>query len=635
MLSISLALGVYFSAGAISVSALANTYYVSSTGSDSNACTQSAPCKTITKGISVAQNGDTVVVSAGVYHENVYVNKSISLISSGAIIDGANATGTVRDGLVSVYANSVKVQGFNITNAPEYGLANFGSNSQFVSNVIHKTQGPGIWMRDGQFNSFEGNELYDTVLQNSVSFDGTHYTCNPNASSWPSAINSWGAAASNIWRGNNVHDNCGEGIVVVAGDLVENNSFKNNWSVEVYIISNGAIVRNNTIVDTKPYAPRGSDQSWRSVPAGISIGDEEVCLADNSTITGNSIAGSRYGVSFYAYISCSGVKNSLIENNSILNTWEYGLRILSGSHTNSTIRNNKVQLTSGRPLTIQGGGFTVTGNTFFSNTSVFEWNGKTYDFTGWNNVVPGNFWAGASATPTVVVTATLPAATQTPTTLPTQTSIPPTVGPTFTATPVPPAATAVPTQTSVPPTVVPTFTATSVPATATPTALPPVTATAIPPTAEPPSPTPVPPTVVPTSEPPTATAVPQNPPATETIYDDTDGAFAYSREWGDVYKAGPYNGSYKSTNRDGSYATFTFTGQSFSVIYSGGYTFRAMNVYVDDALVGTIDERAPESTFQQRWDYSGQLTPGQHVLKFVFVASGRRTNGSIDAVIVR
>jgi parallel beta-helix repeat protein len=389
-------------------------YYISMTGDDANACTQSAPCKTITKGVSVAQSGDMVVVSAGVYHEYVYVDKSITLISNGAIIDGTNASGQVSDGLFSVRADDVIVRGFTIINAANYGLANFGNNNRFADNVIHNTRGPGIWMRDGKRNTFEGNELYYTVLQNSVSFDGLYYVCSPTTTGWPSAINPWGAAGSNVWRGNNVHDNCGEGIVVYTGDLVENNTFKNNWSIEIYIVADKTIVRNNTIVDTKPYAPRGFDQSWRSVPAGIAIGDESVCLTDNNTITGNNITGARDGVAFYAYKSCSGVKNSLIENNTIINTWEYGLEILAGAHTNSTIRNNTIRLISGKPLTIQSGGFAVTGNTFFSDTNIFEWNGKSYNFAGWNSVAPGNFWGTAGM---VTVTST-PAASKPPTITP-------------------------------------------------------------------------------------------------------------------------------------------------------------------------------------------------------------------------
>lgn len=452
---------------------LANIYYVSTAGSDTNTCTQSAPCKTIKKGMSVAQNGDTLMVSAGVYHEYVYVDKSLTIISNGAIVDGTNASGTITDGLVSVFANNVKLQGFTIANAKDYGLANFGSNNLFANNIIHNTQGPAIWMRDGKFNTFEGNELYDSVLQNSVSFDGAHYVCNPTVTAWPSAINSWGAASSNIWRNNNIHDNCGEGIVTITGDLVENNTFKNNWSVEIYIANNGAVVRNNTIIDTKPYTPRGSDQSWRNVPAGISIGDEVTCLSDNSTITGNSIAGARYGISFYSYMACSGIKNSLIENNTITNAWEYGLRILAGAHTNSIIRNNKIQLTSGKPLTIQNNGFTITGNILFSNVNVIEWIGKSYDFAGWNNLVAGNFWGATGAVtatntpvPTVTVRATnTPASTAqvTPTTtallatatllMPTSTKILPTITvlPSFTATKLPTASSTpiIPTSTKI------------------------------------------------------------------------------------------------------------------------------------------------------------------------------------------
>jgi len=593
--------------------------------------------------MNVTQSGDTVIVSAGVYHEYVYVNKSITLISNGATIDGVNASGTVTDGLVSVVASNVKFQGFTISNAKTYGLANFGNNSQFTNNVIHNTQGAGIWMRDGSLNIFDGNELYDTVLQNSTGFDGMHYICSPTSTDWPSAINSWGAANSNTWRNNNIHDNCGEGIVTIAGDLVENNTFKNNWSIEIYIANYGSVVRNNTIVDTKPYTPHGSDQSWRNLPAGIAIGDESVCLSDNNTITGNNITGARYGISFYQYISCSGVKNTLIENNTIINAWEYGLRILSGAHTNSTIHNNIVQLSSGKPLTIQNGGFVVTGNTLSSNTNVFEWNGKSYDFTGWNNVVPGNFWgtAGTATTtstpaPTTQVTPTatfsLPTATVStliPTMTVAATLTPNSTGPaaTITASPIPASPTN--TQISVPPTA--TLTALVVPAS------PAITSTSIPPTATPTTLVlPASPTVASTSVPPTATSVVINQPATGTVFDDRDGGLVYSPGWKNDTNRQAYQRTFKFTAQNGAYVTLTFTGQSFSVIYKSGSSYRKMNVYVDNILVGTIDENAFTSAFQQRWDFPGQLTPGSHTLKLVFVTTDTsKTYGSIDAVIVR
>ncbi len=463
----------------------ASTYYVSTSGKDANACTQAAPCKTISKGISIAQTGDTVMVLTGIYREYVYVNKSITLISNGAVVDGTNATGQLRDGLFSVFANNVKVSGFTITNAAKYGLANFGSNNRFTNNIIHHTGGPGIWMRDGKFNTFENNELYYTVLQNSVSFDGTYYVCSPNnTTGWPSAINPWGTAASNVWRGNYVHDNCGEGIVAYTGDLVENNTFKNNWSVEIYIDgSTDVIIRNNVVTNTRPYFARGSNQSWRQVPYGIAVADENGCLADRNTITGNTISNVRLGFSFYTYATCSGLKNTVVESNTITNAWEYALRITSGSHVNSTIRNNTITLTSGRPLSIQNGNvFKMTGNTFSSNSNVFEWNGSTYNFTSWSPLVPGNFWGSAGATATLLPALT---ATRTPTLTATRT-------PTLTAT-------RTPTLTAT--RVMPTLTLTGVPSSATPTK------TAVPPTATA--------SVVPASPIPTKTAI--QPPLNATV----------------------------------------------------------------------------------------------------------------------
>lgn len=449
---------------AASVAAIAlltdTTYYVSTAGSDQNTCVKSAPCKTITKGISVAQPGDTVIVLAGTYKENVNVNKPITLQADDSVlIDGTGLPVQNGGGLINIPAtvSGATVQGFEVANGGTYGISVFGNSSKVIGNKIHHIYGVGIWMRNGRDNLFENNELYFSVLQNSVRFNGSYYVCNPNnTTGWPSAINPWGTANSNIWRGNYVHDNCGEGIVLYNGDVAENNVFENNWSVEIYIDQHtGVTVRNNHIDNSRTYFPRGADQSWKQVPYGIAIADEAGCLADRNTITGNTIINARYGFSFYTYAACSGLKNTIVENNTIVNAWEYALRVTTGSHVNSVIRNNTVRLTTGKPLTIQSNnGIVVTGNSFASNANVFEWNGATYNFLNWSAIVPGNIWVGAvtpvvsSVTPTRTVTLTaLPSSTSTVTA--TQTAIPATV-----------------TRTSIPPTV------TLAPATRTPTAIP-------------------------------------------------------------------------------------------------------------------------------------------------------------------
>ena len=162
------------------------------------------------------------------------------------------------------------------------------------------------------------------------------------------------------------------------------------------------------------------------------------------------------------------------------------------------------------------------------------------------------------------------------------------------------------------------------------------TSTSVPPTATwTPSPVPASPTPTVTAELPSTEQLPSQP-ATETIYDDKDSAFAFSSDWQNVNKTQAYKRSYKETTSNGSFVTLGFTGSSFSVLYKTGREYRAIDVYVDGVLVGSINERDSKDAYQQRWNYPGRLTPGFHTLKLVFVTANKRdrTKGSIDAVIV-
>lgn len=119
------------------------------------------------------------------------------------------------------------------------------------------------------------------------------------------------------------------------------------------------------------------------------------------------------------------------------------------------------------------------------------------------------------------------------------------------------------------------------------------------------------------------------------MYDNKDGAFVYSAGWVEEVKDYAIGGSFAQTSTNGSSVTFSFTGQAFSIIYKGGPSYRKMDVYIDDVLVGTIDERHDTSTYKARWDFPGQLLLGPHTLKLVFVTTSSSTNGSVDAVLVR
>ena len=97
------------------------TLYVSSTGSDSGACTRHAPCKTIGAAVAKAAKGDTVKVERGTYAEQVTLTTDISLI--GVHKPVVDATGQANGVLIKgPGANGALVRGFVIKNATFEGI---------------------------------------------------------------------------------------------------------------------------------------------------------------------------------------------------------------------------------------------------------------------------------------------------------------------------------------------------------------------------------------------------------------------------------------------------------------------------------------------------------------------------------
>jgi len=118
---------------------------------------------TIQAAINAANSGDTIQVLAGTYSENVFVNKTVSLIGASpatTIID-AGGTGSA----VIVNASNVEISGFTLTNSGNStqngsGLRLFVSSGNKISNnLIVMNNYVGLELIEVNSSSFFGNTI--------------------------------------------------------------------------------------------------------------------------------------------------------------------------------------------------------------------------------------------------------------------------------------------------------------------------------------------------------------------------------------------------------------------------------------------------------------------------------------------
>jgi len=92
-----LALAAALLLGKAGAAQAASSYYVVKIGgSDANPCTLAQPCSSVARGMQVAADGDTILISEGIFEENLAINKRLMLRGAGmgkTIIDGNGLDG--------------------------------------------------------------------------------------------------------------------------------------------------------------------------------------------------------------------------------------------------------------------------------------------------------------------------------------------------------------------------------------------------------------------------------------------------------------------------------------------------------------------------------------------------------------
>jgi hypothetical protein len=306
--------------------------------------------KTIQAGINAANNGDTVLVAAGTYYENINFNgKAITVISaSGAattIIDGSKGnkpavffiTGEPRAAVLSSF--TIQGGGVEPDTSNQTGGILYQNNAQasLVNDIITQNHCYGVWAQ------VSSPLIQNTNVNNTLD---TTNGCSPAGGAaiflQGSAVDSSGNYIASVVSGNTLENNTesgledaggngGAGIAIWGGNpIIENNIIRNNHThdgiggaiYELIIDSNGGptmivqnliydnqagggggalgfsgalgvprlFIANNTIVDNTYSNETGSsnDYAVSQIYAGESGTDGPDALFVNNIIVGNT-----------------------------------------------------------------------------------------------------------------------------------------------------------------------------------------------------------------------------------------------------------------------------------------------------------------------------------------------------------
>ncbi|MDF0677246.1 MAG: right-handed parallel beta-helix repeat-containing protein [Nitrospira sp.] len=333
------------------LSVSAATYYVATSGNDSNSGTSSQPWRTIAHAASKMVAGDTTYVRGGTYREGgIQFGRSgtssapIKLLNASGqfpVIDFVDHATTKKVNFKN-YAGYQKaigwitIEGFEIRNAYDGIKVENGHNITIRRNWIHHSLMQGIY----------GNGTVILIDRNRINHNGRFATCatTPSVCSLDHGIYLNGTAIT--ITNNLIYDNLGYGIQ--ANGTVSYNSTKHPGSA--YALSYNWVIANNTMA----YQAHGSGMvAWGSTLQNLKV--------ENNVFYENGVRRSASYTNGVTFISMKS-KGILIRNNYACATGAGSTVFLSAGATQGV---NYTQ--SGNIVTTTNPGFVNAPSTLVSS----------------------------------------------------------------------------------------------------------------------------------------------------------------------------------------------------------------------------------------------------------------------------
>ena len=156
----------------------AATFYVASTGKDTNPGTAAAPWVTIQRAANIVNPGDTVVVQPGTYKGAKFSRSGLPtayirfLGQPGAIVNSPSPLNSNGDNLWIRNAHYLILEGFTVTNAPRSGIAVQGEPAAPArGNIVRRNR----CHHNGRWGIFTGYALSVRIESNETSYSAAEH----------------------------------------------------------------------------------------------------------------------------------------------------------------------------------------------------------------------------------------------------------------------------------------------------------------------------------------------------------------------------------------------------------------------------------------------------------------------------
>ena len=354
-----------------------STYYVATTGSDSNSGAIGSPFLTIGHGVSVLVAGDTLYLRGGSYIESVTVGLSGSsgnpitirgYPSETPIISGNNyvVPSSVGAALLSVTGHDVIVQDVTVTQSKYVGVQATGASVKFLRVFSHHNRQNGILLQGN-------NDIADTcdVWYNVMEHEFGQFVSGYGAT-WSTGLSAARAPDGCTIQNCTVRENWGEGLSTFEAThtTMQDCIVYDNWAANIYVSdTTDTIVQRNLAYYSSGFGVIGGYGSDH--PPNIYLGDETFTPASaRNTVINNLVRGG--GRNLFVNVALNNVNinnNTFVDANAAANV--VNVQVATTGHVSSTFRNNIIRQVDSVPMGLfaSTSGITIDHNAWYAQAN--------------------------------------------------------------------------------------------------------------------------------------------------------------------------------------------------------------------------------------------------------------------------